>query len=109
MHWFKTLPPPLGVHRLPVHHYIDIDETGLFLKKLAANYGRGHRTCRLRCPAHYRRNEAKINVILAVEDGHPNILPHVNGSLNRPRKLLQLTVENVDHFIFGHREAAKKI
>jgi len=101
LRWYKTLPPPLGVQGLPVHRYIDIDETGFYLKKLSRNYGRGHRTCRVRYPAHYRRNEAKINVILAVEAGNPNIPAHMDGSLNRPRKWLRITVENVDQFIFG--------
>ena len=32
--WFRTLPPPLGVHGQPVHRLIDIDETGFSLKKM---------------------------------------------------------------------------
>jgi len=43
----------------------------------------------------------KINVILAVESGNPNIAPHLDGSIQRPRKLLRLTIENVDQFISG--------
>ena len=99
--WYTTLPPPLGVHTLPVHRLVDIDETAFYLKKCSKNYGRGHRTCRVRVPSHYRRNESKINVILAVESGNPNIPPHRDGSLQRPRKWLRMTVENVDQFIFG--------
>ena len=58
---------------MPIHQAIDIDETGIYLKKYSSNYGCGHRTCRVRCPSHYRRNDMKINVILAVESGNPNI------------------------------------
>jgi len=36
-----------------------------------------------------------------VEAGNPNIPAHMDGSLNCPRKWLQITVENVDQFIFG--------
>jgi len=99
--WFTTLSPPLGIHNIPMHRLIDIDETGFYLKKCSSNYGRGHRTCRVRCPQHYRRNELKINVILAVESGNPNIPHHMDGSINRPRKWLRMTIDNVDQFIFG--------
>ena len=99
--WFKTLPPPLGIHTVQMHRLIDIDETGFYLKKCSSNYGRGHRTCRVRTPSHYRRNELKINVILAVESGNPNIPNNLDGSVARPRKWLRLTIDNVDQFIFG--------
>jgi len=101
LRWFKTLPPPLGVNTLPLHSLIDIDETGFYLKACGSNYGRGHRTCRVRIPSHYRRMEAKINVILAVESGNPNIVPHLDGSIQRPRKWFRLTTDNVDQYIFG--------
>ena len=45
--------------------------------------------------------ESKINLILAVESGNPNIPPHLDGSLARPRKWFRLTTENVDQYIFG--------
>ena len=84
--WYKTLPPPLGMHSVPIHRAIDIDETGFFLTKCSSNYGRGHKTCRVRCPSHYRRNDSKVNVILAVEAGNPNIPNHLDGSVARPQK-----------------------
>ena len=49
--WFKTLPPPLGIHTTPLHRLIDINETGFYLKQYSSNYGRGHCTCRVRCPS----------------------------------------------------------
>ena len=36
-----------------------------------------------------------------MEAGNPNIPAHLDGSLQRPRKWLRLTIENVDQFIFG--------
>ena len=101
LNWFKTQEPPLGVFNVPLHRLLDIDKTGFYLKKCASNYGRGHRTCRVRCPAHYRRNESKINVILAIEAGNPNVPSHLDGSIQRPRKWLRMTIDNVDQFIFG--------
>ena len=97
-----TLPPPLGVHGVPIHRMVDIDETAFYLKKCSGNYGRGHTTCRVRFHAHYRRNKAKLNVILAVESGNANIPAHLDGSIERPRKWFRLTVDNVDQFIFGN-------
>ena len=40
-------------------------------------------------------------MILAVESGNANIPPHLDGSLQRPRKWLQMTIDNVDQFILG--------
>ena len=45
--------------------------------------------------------ESKINIILAVESGNPNIPLHLDGSLACPRKWFRLTTENVDQYIFG--------
>ena len=45
--------------------------------------------------------ESKINLILAVESGNPNIPLHLDGSLARPRKWFLLTTDNVDQYIFG--------
>ena len=99
--WYTTLPPPLGMHNVPIHRGIDCDETGICLKKCSSNYGRGHKTCRVRYPSHYRRNDMKINLIMAVEAGNPNIPNHLDGSVARPRKWLRMTTDNVDQFIFG--------
>ena len=45
--WYKTLPPPLGVHTQPVYFLIDVHETGFYLKKCSSNYGRENHTCRV--------------------------------------------------------------
>ena len=36
-----------------------------------------------------------------MESGNANIPAHLDGSLQRPRKWLRLTIDNVDQFIFG--------
>ena len=46
------------------------------------------------------RNEMKIKIILVVESWNPNMAPHLDGSIQRPRKWLRLTIENVDQYIF---------
>ena len=85
----------------PVHHLIDVGKTVFYLKKCSSDYGRGYRKCRVRCTARYRKNEAKLNVIVAVERGNSSIPVHLDGSIERPRKWMRLTVENIDQFIFG--------
>lgn len=100
--WFITLLLPLGVHTQPIHRFIDIDENVFCLKKCSYTYGRGHKTTRVWFPAHYRRNESKLNVILGVEIGKANIPAHLDGSIERPIKWFWLTVDNVDQFIFGN-------
>ena len=86
LRWFKTLPPPLGVHGIPVWSLIDIDETGMYvnqshytfkqymhksnklittlgfyLSDCSSNYGRGYSSCmRVRIPAHYKRTQRKV-------------------------------------------------
>ena len=97
---YTTLPPPLGIHNTPIHRLIDIDKTGFYLKKFSSNYGRGHRTYRMRF-LHYRRNDTKINVILVVESGNLNIPPQLDGIIERPRKWLRLSMDNVNQFLFG--------
>ena len=84
--WFRTLPPPLGIHNIPIHQLIDIDKNGFYLKSYSSNFGRGYRTCRVLCPSYYRRNESQLNLILAVELGNVNIHPHLDGSIERPNK-----------------------
>lgn len=91
--WYKTLTPPLGAHDVPIHSQLNMDKTGIYLKKFSRNYSRGHKSCRVRCPAHYRRNEAKLNLILCVESGNPNIPAHMDGSMERPRKWFRLTTD----------------
>jgi len=101
LRWFKTRPPPLGVHALPLRILIDIDETGFYLKDLGLNYGRGTIYHRVRIPRHYTRKELKVNVTLAIEAGDPRLAPNLDGSVQDPRRWLKLTMENVDQFVVG--------
>ena len=78
------LPLPLGVRAQPIHRLIDVDKTGFYIKKCSLNYRRGHITCRVWCPAHYRWNEAKLNIILAVKSGKANIPSHMDDSIEKP-------------------------
>ena len=99
--WFWTLPPPLGIANIRMAILIDIDETGFYLSKLGSNYGRAVGCLRVRVPRHYTRNDQKLNVIIAVEPGDPNLPANVDGSVQNPRRWLMITVENVDQFVFG--------
>lgn len=80
---------------------INIDETEFHLKGHAGNYGRGHISCRVRCFSHYKRYEPKLNVIMAIEPGNPNIDPELDGSTNRPRMWVMVTQQNCDQWIFA--------
>ena len=99
--WFRSEPPPLGIRRVDMSSFIDIDETGFYLKSVSKKYGRGHTTVRVRHPAHYTRKEVKLNVVLAVEPGNPNLNPGLVGSMMHPRRWVHITQSNVDQLIFG--------
>ena len=59
------------------------------------------RTYRVRYPPHYRSNDPKVNVILAVETGSDNVASNLDRSINRPRRWVRLCQENVGQFVFG--------
>ena len=101
LRWFVTLPAPLGVHGANLWELIDVDETGFYLKSVTPNYGRAHTSCRVRFPAHYTRKEPKINVIFGIEPGNPNLPPHVDGSVERPRRWYHISQVNCDQYVFG--------
>jgi len=99
--WFWSQPPPLGILTLIISQLIDIDETGFYSSKFGSNYGRALGCIRVRVPRHYTRNDPKVNVIIAVEPGDPNLPAHVDGSLQNPRRWLMLALNNIDQFVFG--------
>ena len=101
LHLFNTCAPPLGVCGVPMHQLIDIDETGFYLSSCGSNYGRGYSCVRVRVPAHYFRREMKIDVLVGIEAGNPNLPAHVDGSVQRPRRWYKITYENCDMFTFG--------
>lgn len=55
----------------------------------------------MRTPAHYTRSEPRINVILVIEPGDPTLPGHVDGSVINPRRWFQITINNVDQYVFG--------
>ena len=99
--WFRSEPPPLGIRGVDIYKLCDIDETGFYLKSCARKYGRGHTTCRVRHPSHYTRNERKVNVIMGVEPGNPNLARGTLGSREAPRRWIYMTQDSVDQFVFG--------
>ena len=80
---------------------IDIDETGFYLKDINTKYGRSHTTCRVRTTANYTRSQQRLNVIVAIKAGNAAIANDVSGSINRPRRWVFITKDNVNQFIFG--------
>ena len=56
LHWFITLPPPIGVVNIMIHTLTDIDETGFYIRSISTTYGHGHTTYQIRHPSHYNRN-----------------------------------------------------
>ena len=101
LNWFITLPPPLGVVDVPNHQLIDIDEAGFFLKKVTRKHGRGHTSCRVRSIGHYQRNEPKVNLIMGIEPGNPDLPPNADGSIVRPRRWVHITQINCNQFVFA--------
>ena len=85
LQWLHTEPPPLGIRGISTTSFIDIDETGFYLKSCVKNYSRSHKTIRARYPSRYTRKEPKVNLIMAVESGNTSLPPHVLGSAHRPR------------------------
>ena len=56
---------------------------------------------RVRIPAHYKRTQRKVNVLAGIEAGNPNLPPHVDGSVQRPRRWVKVSYENCDQILFG--------
>ena len=80
---------------------IDIDETGFYLKDCSRNYGLGHTSWHVRYLCQYKRNEPKLNLIMAINPGNPNVDPNLDGSINRPRRWVTITKQNYDQWIFA--------
>ena len=99
--WIVFLPPPLGVLNVRLDRLIDVDETGFYLNLIGSSYGRGHTACRIRTPAHYTRNEKKVNVIMAVEAGSPLVPAFRDGLIQFPRRWIFISQGNCDQYMFG--------
>jgi hypothetical protein len=68
---------------------IDFDECGIALEK--CNRSKGHSVIgiRIRKPGHYTQ-DTKLTVIMAIEARNPNLAPDVGGSVQRPRRWIQI-------------------
>jgi len=99
--WFWSESPPIGISGVDSFKLINVDETGFYLKSVATKYGCSHTTTQVYHPAHYTRNEPKVNVILAVEPGDPLLPPDIDGSIQRPRRWIHVSQVNCDQFVFG--------
>ena len=98
---FWTRGPRIGVHGVPRHRLIDIDEACFCLKKIEKKYGRAFTSCRVRDTGNYRRGGRGINLLMAVEPGDPNLPPNQLGSTTHPRVWYKVTEGNVDQFLYA--------
>ena len=87
---FFSMPPPLGIVGVPRHCQFDVDECAISLEKCNRNTGRGFMGVRIRKPGHYTRGK-KLTVILAIEPGNPALPAGVDGSIQNPRRWVQVT------------------
>ena len=93
--------PRVGVHGVPRHRLIDVDEASFCLKKVEKKYGRAFRACRVRDIANYKRGSLTLNLLMAVEPGDPNLAPNQLGSIRFPRVWYKIVDHNVDQFVYA--------
>jgi hypothetical protein len=98
---FWNTPPRTGIVGIPRRKFLDFDEAGFCLKDCTRRRGWGPTLVRVRDTGHYNRNMTKLNLILAVEPGNPDLPPHVRGSVHKPRKWFRITTRSVDQLLFA--------
>ena len=86
---FWTRPPPLGVASIERRRFIDVDEFGVCLNKCNRKRGYSVSFYRVRKPGHYART-AKLTVLLGIEPGDPQVPPHIDGSVEKPRRWVRV-------------------
>ena len=101
LEWFVSLSPPLDVHYLSIANFIDVDETGFYLERLAGKSGRTHTLYHLRHQSYYRDGDPNGNLIMRVEAGELRLPTEVDGSIQIPRRWIYLLQVNYDQYIFG--------
>ena len=87
---FWNHPPPLGVVGIPRSKLLDFDEAGFSLEKVNRKRGRATKGIRVRKRGHYTRDK-KITVRVAISPGDPNLPAHVYGSIENPRRWLEVS------------------
>jgi hypothetical protein len=101
---FWTSAPPLGVVGIPRRKLLDVDEFGIAIQRVNKKYGHSHSTIRIRKAGHYCR-DTKLTVLYAIEPGDPQLPPHVDGSVEKPRRWIRVvrvggtTVELFSSFV----------
>ena len=98
--WFVTLTLPLGIWVIPYHLLIYGDDTGFYLKSYAISHGRGRPSYCDRCPSHYKVNQYKLNVSMAIKPGNMNFGPNIDGLVGQPRRWIPVTQKNYDQWVF---------
>jgi hypothetical protein len=100
-HLFWTMPPPLGVVGIPRRRFIDVDEFQVSLQKTNRKRGHAHMSIRIRKPGNYQK-AAGFSVLYAIEPGDPSLPADQLGSIERPRKWIQVNRNlNTDQFVFA--------
>ena len=98
---FWTMGPRVGVYGVQRRRLIDIDEASFCLKKVEKKYGRAFSSCRVRDTANYTRMGGRVNLLLAVEPGDPDIPLDQLGSVEYPRTWYKIVDGNVDQFVYS--------
>ena len=99
--WFISLPLPLGVSGLNISILINVYETGFYVKSASLKYRKGHTSCRVRQPSHYTGSEPKVNGILVINPGNPNLGAWEDTSCDNPRHWIMEIQENCNQYVFG--------
>ena len=89
---FWSQGPPLGVNGVLRRMLLDLDECGISLDQCNRKSGFAHKSVRIRDAGHYTRGK-KLTVIAAVERGDPTLPPHMDGSVENPRRYWKITEE----------------
>ncbi|KAL7546345.1 hypothetical protein ACHAWF_009691 [Thalassiosira exigua] len=101
-HRFWTYPAPAGIRGVPRRRLIDIDECAVELQDASLNYGHAVRGLRVRKIGNYGRGQVKFTLILAIEAGDPDLLPHEEGSIENPRLWYRLSTDcatGIDNYV----------
>ena len=86
---FWSRGPPLGVVGIPRRRFIDVDEFSMSLTRCNRKRGYAMSFYRVRKSGHYVK-DTKLTVIIAVEPGDERLPPHLDGSLERPRRWIRV-------------------
>ena len=86
---FWTRTPPLGVVSIERRRFIDVDEFGGCFNKCNRKRGYAASFYWMRKPGHYVRT-AKLTVLLGIEPGDPHVPPHIDGSVEKPRRWVRV-------------------